>query len=73
MSAENEFGLGVQVGSEQPGVSPVAFICVVEVIDADGEKHHQIIESNGLTDSRRIVLRSVLDVLPASNGKAHAE
>lgn len=56
----DELALGVNVSSGAPGVTPVAFVAMVEVIDADGEKRYQVVESNGLTDARRDDLLSNL-------------
>lgn len=52
----DDLSLGVQVASGEPGVSPTAFLAVVEAIDADGEKRFQIVESDGLNAKRREAL-----------------
>lgn len=60
---DHELGIGVQVGSDQPGVTPAAFLAVVEAIDADGEKRYQLIESTGLTEKRRRCLLAQLQAV----------
>lgn len=52
----DELALGVQVSSGTPGVSPVAFLAIVEVIDQEGEKKYQVVTSDGLTVTRRQAL-----------------
>ncbi len=54
-------GVGVQVSSAVPGVSPVAFLAVVEVINGDGEKHYVTIASDGCSDQRRATLAAALE------------
>lgn len=52
----DDMKIGVQVSSGEPGVTPVAFVAFVEVIDADGQKQYVTIESSGLTEGRRAEL-----------------
>lgn len=56
----DDLQIGVTVGSGVPGVTPVAFLAVVEVIDSAGEKRYEIVGSNGLTDKRRAALLAAL-------------
>lgn len=57
----DELKIGVQVSSDAPGVTPVAFVALVEVIDADGEKQFVTVESNGLTPQRRAAITERLN------------
>ena len=56
--------LGVQAVATEPGVTPTAFLAVVEYVDADGETHMAVIASNGITEARTDRLRSVLGAPP---------
>lgn len=56
-----DLGIGVQVTSATPGVSPVAFLAVVEVIDDEGEKRYTTIASDGCSDTRRAALLAALE------------
>lgn len=48
----DELRIGVQVGSGAPGVTPVAFVAFVEVIDPDGERQVVRVQSTGISDAR---------------------
>ena len=45
-------GLGVQVSSVTPGVTPVAFVAYVQYVGIDGELAVERITSTGLTPER---------------------
>lgn len=57
---DDDLKIGVQVSSGEPGVTPVAFLAVVEVVDAYGNKRYEVVGSTGLTDARRDALLSAL-------------
>lgn len=59
----DDLGVSVNVSSAVAGVSAVAFVAFVEVIDLDGERHVVRIDSNGLTAARaeRILADSQTD------------
>lgn len=50
----------VTAQASEAGWTPVAFIAVVEVIDPDGERHFEVVASDGITDARRDRLRKVI-------------
>lgn len=61
MTEQIDISLAVNVTSHSPGVTPVAFLAVVECIDPDGEKVYQIVGTDGITEKRRAALLGALD------------
>lgn len=53
---DDDMKIGVNVASGTPGVTPTAFVAIVEVIDTEGEKRYVTIESAGLSDARRAAI-----------------
>ncbi len=60
----DELQIGVQVSSAAPGVTPVAFVAVVEAVDVDGVLRTTTIDSSGLTPQRRTRILAALDREP---------
>lgn len=45
--------VSVQASTHEPGWTPTAFLAVVEIVDPEGERHFEVVASDGITDARR--------------------
>lgn len=51
----------------EPGVTPCAFLAVVEYVDPDGELRHDVIASDGASPARIDRLRALLAPPPSDD------
>lgn len=57
---DDDLMVSVHASSAAAGVTPVAFLAVVELIDADGAKRYEVVASTGITEARRATLAAML-------------